>query len=196
LRHCEPDRPPAPRVLVIPGLNDSGPAHWQTWLQSVRRDVVRVRQRDWARPDVDAWAAEIEETMARAGGGAFFAAAHSFGCLALAHLLGRRRGAPVVSALLVAPADPVRFGLENRLHASALPCRSTLVASETDPWMALSEALRWAGRWGCHVVNLGDAGHINAEAGYGPLPLAAQWLRRTAQLHHRRCRLERSAVSA
>ncbi|WP_349677421.1 alpha/beta hydrolase, partial [Aquabacterium sp. UBA2148] len=22
------------RVLIVPGLRDSGPAHWQTWLQS------------------------------------------------------------------------------------------------------------------------------------------------------------------
>ena len=35
-----------PRLLVIPGLHDSGPAHWQSWLQSLHSGAIRVRQRD------------------------------------------------------------------------------------------------------------------------------------------------------
>ena len=30
-----------PRVLIIPGLHDSGPTHWQTWLQGQYRDARR-----------------------------------------------------------------------------------------------------------------------------------------------------------
>lgn len=33
------------RLLIVPGLNDSGPAHWQTWLQGLHRGAVRVQQR-------------------------------------------------------------------------------------------------------------------------------------------------------
>jgi uncharacterized protein len=58
-----------------------------------------------------------------------------------------------------------------------LPHPATLVASSNDPWMQLSEAARWATRWGCPLINLGPAGHVNAESGHGPLPLAEQWLR-------------------
>lgn len=43
--------------------------------------------------------------------------------------------------------------------------------------MSLAEASRWASRWGCLLINLGAAGHINAESGHGPLPLAEQSLR-------------------
>ncbi|MBE0547686.1 MAG: alpha/beta hydrolase [Rubrivivax sp.] len=43
--------------------------------------------------------------------------------------------------------------------------------------MPLSEAARWATRWGCPLINRGAAGHISAEFGHGPLPLAEQWLR-------------------
>ena len=36
----------------------------------------------------------------------------------------------------------------------------------------LQSSRRWASRW----VKLGDASHINAEAGFGPLPLARRWV--------------------
>jgi predicted alpha/beta hydrolase family esterase len=80
----------AVRLLVIPGLGDSGPAHWQTWLQARRRHSVRVRQHDWQAPDLPRWSARIGETLARERAGAWVAVAHSVGCLALArHLAGR-----------------------------------------------------------------------------------------------------------
>lgn len=169
-----------PRLLVVPGLHDSGPAHWQSWLQARQRSSVRVQQRDWGTPDLERWSARIGATLERAGPGPWIAAGHSFGCLALAHHLWHRPAdspLPRLRALLlVAPADPDRFGLAESLPPSALPVHSVLVASQTDPWMSAARARQWAERWGSHWVNLGDAGHINAESGFGPLPLAQRWV--------------------
>lgn len=176
-----------PRLLIVPGLHDSGPAHWQTWLHGLHPAALRVRQDDWSTPDLPRWADRIGETLADTAG-PVLAVAHSFGCLALAQLLGRGE-TRIAAALLVAPADPARFGLQQGVHAEPLPARCTLVASNTDPWMAASEALRWARCWDARYLNLGDAGHINAEAGFGPLPLAAQWVRRAYQQHAREQRL-------
>ncbi|WP_408595312.1 RBBP9/YdeN family alpha/beta hydrolase [Limnohabitans sp.] len=169
----------APRLLIVPGLHDSGHAHWQTWLQGLYRHSVRVQQADWHTPDLDRWSAQIGQTLARAGPGPWIVAAHSFGCLALAHHLAHsttRPGHGVAAALLVAPAEPDKFGLADQLPQTELPVLSTLVASETDPWMTALSARRWAGRWGSHWVNLGDVGHINAESGFGPLPFARRWV--------------------
>ena len=48
-----PDNPV--RLLVVPGLNDSGPGHWQTWLASQYwRRAVQVQQLDWVCPDLKA----------------------------------------------------------------------------------------------------------------------------------------------
>lgn len=170
-----------PRLLVVPGLNDSGPGHWQTWLQAQHRDALRVTQRDWATPDLDRWSARIGNCVASDGGRGFIAVAHSFGCLALAHHLASHPDSPIVAALLVAPAEPDRFGIGGRLPLQRLPRSTVLVASETDPWMRPASARRWAARWGSHVVNLGDAGHINVESGHGPLPLAARWVQAALQ---------------
>jgi len=68
------------RLLVIPGLNDSGPAHWQSWLQAhFGRHAVRVEQDDWASADLTRWSQRIEMTLARYPGSRWVAAAHSFG---------------------------------------------------------------------------------------------------------------------
>jgi predicted alpha/beta hydrolase family esterase len=168
--------PNTPRLLIVPGLHDSGAAHWQTWLQGLYRHSLRVVQRDWASPDLERWSARITSTLERAGPGPWIAVGHSFGCLALAHHLAAQPDSTIHAALLVAPAEPDRFGLAEALPQRRLPVMSTVVASQTDPWMSVASAQRWAQRWGANWINLGDAGHINAEAGFGPLPLARRWV--------------------
>lgn len=178
------------RVLIIPGLRGSGPAHWQTWLQARFRDARRVEQDDWERADLPAWSARIAQTLAEEPAGPWVAVAHSFGCLALAHHLLNEPTAPapdgsplgVAAALLVAPAEPARFGLQAGELRRRLQVPAAMLASDTDLWMPADTARDWAAAWGSGFVNLGDAGHINAEAGYGPLPPA---LHLTRFLSHR-----------
>ena len=184
----------AARLLIVPGLHDSGPAHWQTWLQAFDRRALRVGQRDWSTPDLQRWSARITNVLEHAGPGPWIAAAHSFGCLALAHHLAQVPGSPVAAALLVAPADPHKFGVGALLPLRALPVASVLIGSETDPWMSAADARGWAGRWGSHWVNLGNAGHINAEAGFGPLPLARRWAIAMGQRLARDRRPERASA--
>jgi hypothetical protein len=40
------------------------------------------------------------------------------------------------------------------------------------------QAHAWALRWGSDWINLGNAGHINVDSGYGPFPLARDWMGR------------------
>lgn len=79
--------------------------------------------------------------------------------------LGRLRG-----ALLVAPADTDRRPFFDRVPLRPLPFPSILVASENDPHLELGRAKRFAQHWGSRLVNLGRAGHINVESGFGPWP--------------------------
>ena len=76
----------------------------------------------------------------------------------------------------MAPAEPDKFDVADRLPPSHWTLPTTLVASDTDPWMSADSAHRWARRWGSGYLNLGDAGHVNAESGFGPLPLARRWV--------------------
>lgn len=159
------------RLLIVPGLHDSGPAHWQTWLEAHYRHSVRVRQDDWSRPDLGRWSRRVRETLQRHGHASWIAVGHSFGCLALAHALAQGQYG-IQAALLVAPADPRKFEVESQLPRAPLPVPSVMLASETDPWMKLDDARGWATAWQSRFINLGDVGHINVDSGFGPLPQA------------------------
>ena len=115
--------------------------------------------------------------------------AHSFGVLALARHLTDQPAAPLAAALLVAPADPDKFGVGESLPTRRLAVPSTPVLSRSDPWLSLQAGQRWAARWGSHVVDLGDAGHINPAAGYRSLPFAARWVTAVEQRLARQARL-------
>jgi hypothetical protein len=190
---CAPCGAGAARLLIVPGLNDSPSGHWQSALQASHRDAVRVVQRDWKSTDLERWAGRIGSTLAHAGHGPWIAVAHSFGVLALAQHLAQQPDSPVAAALLVAPADPDRFGLGAALPTRRLPVAATMVLSRTDPWLSLANGQRWATRWGCHVVDLGDAGHINLASGFRSLPFAARWV---TQMQQRLAREARMADAA
>ncbi|MFT3816641.1 MAG: alpha/beta hydrolase [Rubrivivax sp.] len=173
---CDCGAPPRPRLLIVPGLNGSGPDHWQSWLQGLHRGARRVEQRDWARADLPVWSARIDETLADAGPGPWLAVAHSFGVLALVDHLSRQPRSPVRAALLVAPANPDRFDAGPALPQQPPARPLTALLSDTDPWLPAPLARQWAARWGARCVDLGDAGHINTAAGYTMLPFAQRWV--------------------
>jgi len=158
--------------VTVPGLHGSDGAHWQSWLERQFPRSLRIEQRDWDTPDLQGWADAIGERLARERG-PFVLAAHSFGCLAAAHALRRGAGGmDVVGVLFVAPASPGKFRFAGALDARRVAVRSILIGSETDPWMPLAGARELAQRLGSAFVNLGDAGHINTAAGFGPWPRA------------------------
>ena len=53
------------------------------------------------------------------------------------------------------------------IPAAPLPFPATVVASRNDPYVAFERARAFATAWGAELVDLGDAGHINASSGLG-----------------------------
>jgi predicted alpha/beta hydrolase family esterase len=163
-----------PRLVTVPGLHGSEGAHWQTWLERQYPKAARVVQDDWDAPHLDTWANAVRALLARERGPVVIAA-HSFGCLATAHALSRGdigADVDVVGVLFVAPASPEKFRFAGAFDAGRLDVPSILVASESDPWMPFEHARELARRFDSAFVNLGDAGHINTAAGFGPWPRA------------------------
>lgn len=163
-------------TLIVPGLKSSGPSHWQTWLQERIPGSRRISQRDWNNPDLPEWSSRVRSGIARASGQVLIVA-HSFGALAAAQAASDY-AERISGVLLVAPADPDRFGISEYLPSSPFEFPSIVVASTNDPWMPFERAAHWARIWDAHLINLGRAGHINAEAGFGPWPEALRLLER------------------
>ncbi|MFZ4255712.1 MFS transporter [Raoultella terrigena] len=94
------------------------------------------------------------------------AVGHSFGALASCRLLQTQQ-VNVAGLVMVAPAEPAFFGLEEAIQPTMLSVPCILFASKNDPLMPFSRAQYWATCWGGHLIDIGEAGHINSESGYG-----------------------------
>lgn len=160
------------RLVIVPGWRDSGPGHWQSLWAEALPSASRTTQDDWETPRRANWVASLAEQILAAPS-PVVVAAHSLGCITVAHLplaaAQRIRG-----ALLVAPADPERRAVLQDFapvpHAR-LPYRSILVASSDDPFCSVRLAGAYARAWGSEFVRLNGAGHINVESGHGDWPL-------------------------
>lgn len=162
-------------VLILPGWQNSGPGHWQSQWEAAQ-GFVRVQQHDWMRPLRGDWLIQLEEAVLACTRPVVLVA-HSLGCIQVAAWASHSRvTSRVRGALLVAPGDVEQADLRPQLPTwqpvpmARLPFRSTLVGSQNDPFCSLVRAQAFAAAWGSQWVNLGDAGHINADSGLGDWP--------------------------
>lgn len=151
-------------TLIVPGLNDSGVAHWQTWWERKDRNALRVTQDNWVQADIGLWSGKVSEAI-NLSHGQIWIVAHSFGCLA-SMFAAQKYADRIAGMFLVAPADPDKFGLRG-LFDTAVAAPAILVASRTDPWLEFGKAQHWSSVLGGDFIDLGNAGHINAESGFG-----------------------------
>lgn len=168
-------------VLVLPGIGDSGPQHWQSRWEARNPAFRRVLQRDWDHPVCAEWSATLEQAAA-ASGADIVLVAHSLGSLLAAHwAIGTKQR--IKAALLVAVPDPAgpAFPAEAEgftVTRQRLPFPSIVVASRNDPYADLAWSRACAAAWGSELVDIGDAGHINAASGLGEWPQGQALLQR------------------
>lgn len=162
-------------ILIIPGWNDSDADHWQSRWQQRLSTAQRVQQVDFAQPDREAWTRAVVEAVT-ASPRPVVAVAHSLGVPTLVHAAPLLPKNKVVGAFLVAPPD-LEAEPRNPLFTSftpvprtPLPFRTVVVASRNDPYCSYVRAGELASAWGAELVDAGEAGHINGEAGFGPWP--------------------------
>lgn len=170
----EEDLRRSPSCLIVPGLGNSGPGHWQTIWEQERQDCSRVELGCWDMPVRNLWIGRLDDAV-RASRAPVVLVAHSLGCLAVAWwagLLGQDVSSRVTGALLVAPPDvdrserPIlaRFAPTPRI---ALPFPALVVSSTDDPYCQPDRAEEMASAWLADFVLLEDHGHINSASGLG-----------------------------
>jgi prephenate dehydrogenase len=177
-------RDAAATVLVVPGWQNSGPRHWQTIWEGQSPIFLRVQQKDWEFPHREWWLQRISEEVRQVPAPIVFAA-HSLGCVAIAHWcqVAGDAAAKIKGALLVAPVDVDAKETPRQLKDFApaprrlLPFPSILVASSNDPFLPLDRARELAHAWGSRLVDIGPAGHINGDSGLADWPEGKRLLR-------------------
>ena len=162
-------------VLILAGLWNSGPEHWQSQWQERYPAWTKAQHRDWNCPERDEWVAELDAAIA-ACKGAPILVAHSLGCMLVAHWAASRSPLMVAGAFLVAPSDveapsyPAPVNGFASIPLAPLSFPSMVLASGNDPYISLTRATALAQAWGSRLVHIGEAGHVNADSGHGPWP--------------------------
>jgi uncharacterized protein len=162
-----------PAILLVPGLHDSGPQHWQSHWEREFPQARRVDLGMWDNPNRNSWVNQLNLAIHRAARPVILVA-HSLGCHAVSWWAEYEQpafGEMVAGALLVAPADVDRPGIDPRIARFApvmpgkLPFRSILAASQNDPFIEFGQAKKLARTWGSRLIDAGPVGHINADSG-------------------------------
>ena len=175
-------------TVIVPGVAGSEAEHWQSWLQQQLMLCSRVQQHDWNQPILQHWVAALVNTLSHITA-PIQIVAHSFGCLttmAAFEANPQLRG-KIKQVILVAPANPARFG-HNGFAADGAKnyaeffyrltphVPTTMLISENVPWLALDDAQALADAWQVKAINLGRVGHVNVASGFGPFPQIFDYL--------------------
>jgi len=158
--------------VIVPGIDGSGPDHWQTRWQA-DLPAVRFEPSSWSEPDLDDWQAALDAAVSSVDDAVLVT--HSLGCLAAAAWLLDHPGR-VSGAFLVAPPDPDGPQFPRaapsfvRGYPGPLPSPALVVASANDPYCTLAAARRQGRTWRAGLVVTGDDGHLNADSGLGAWP--------------------------
>ncbi len=163
-------------ILIVPGLGNSGPGHWQRrWLDKMAT-AQWVEQDDWDKPRKEDWVESLTRAIMMATRPVVLVG-HSLGVATIIHTSARLTDTKVRGAFLAAPPDldenpnaPKAAKDVSNVPRDPLNFPSLLIASENDPVCTLARAADMANCWGSEFHSAGDAGHLNSASGHGPWP--------------------------
>src|SRR3546814_12855190 len=104
------------KILTIPGLNNSGPTHWQSLWEHRFPHSERIELGRWDHPDKDEWVRKIAAAI-EAESEPVLVAAHRPGCHAFAHWFAVASPPPrtrIAGAPLAAPPHHGRLPPKTR----------------------------------------------------------------------------------
>lgn len=166
-------------VLFVPGLRDHVEDHWQSHAARAIPGSQTVEPLTQDRLSRVARVAALDAAL-QVIEGEVVLAAHSAGCLTVAHWAQAPTRA-IKAALLATPADmemplppgyPTMADLEEGrwlpVPRSPLPFTSIVAASHNDPLASWERVATLAVNWGASIHDAGKVGHLNPPAGFGP----------------------------
>ena len=181
----------SPRILIVPGLREHVPEHWQTLLQQRVPNAVTVPRIERDKLSCAAWVKKLDQALALLDEPPILVA-HSAGVMIVAHW-ARSHSRPIRGALLATPPDfesplPAGYPTQETLRENGwlptprarLPFPSIVAASENDPLARIEACAALAPAWGSRFVNLGNVGHLNPASGYGAWFEAERFIRELA----------------
>lgn len=172
------------KVLLLHGWGGSDFPHWQSWLAGeLARDyrTVSFPLLDNPHfPSKNRWIRNVKEILNDFNPDVVIC--HSLANTLWFHLCLEGEIAPVKRLLLVAPPS-LACSLETLKTFFPLQAPHTLfadeallVVSDNDPYMTMDESKHLQNSLGIEMKILENAGHINADSGYGEWPWVKEWV--------------------
>ncbi|MCW8890527.1 MAG: alpha/beta hydrolase [Sedimenticola sp.] len=167
--------------IIVPGFQNSGERHWQTRWQQRLPNSRRTQPSSWDYPEHDDWVKALQREISAVTGPVILIA-HSLGTITVAEWAAQYRSDMVLGALLVAIPDVQRPDLPTAIQGFSkpvfkpLPFPSIALLSSNDPYSALPRGRLFAQRFGAHIEEIGNYGHINHESGLGDWEAGFAWL--------------------
>lgn len=172
--------------FIIPGLGNSGPEHWQTYFEKSGDNFQHINQQEWDAPVCSDWIETIDNAISDYDPATVVMIGHSLGCATIAHW-SKKYNKKIKGALLVAPSDleapQYTFPAKgfDPIPTGKINFPTIVVVSTNDPWVSLDRASLFAANWGSELINIGEAGHINAASGFGDWPEGLDILKKMTQ---------------
>jgi len=166
--------------IIIPGLHNSDEGHWQSILERENpKDYFRVIQKDWDKPISTEWTQTVEDTLSAFDHSQLILIGHSIGCMTIIQWYHRFKHL-IRGALFVAPSDAEQENYPSYIQGftpipmDQLPFKSIVVGSTNDHVTSVERTREFAKAWNSKLMILEDAGHIEAESGFGSWPMASE----------------------
>jgi predicted alpha/beta hydrolase family esterase len=172
------------KVLILHGWGGSDDPHWQGWLAgeiAKRYGTLSFPLLDNPHfPSKNRWMKQVRGVLADFQ--PEVVVCHSLANILWFHLCHEGEMAPVKRLLLVAPP---RLSCELETLKSFFPLEAPsalfaeealLVTSDNDPYMTQDEALSLQKTLGIEMKTIHNAGHINADSGFGEWPWVKEWV--------------------
>ncbi len=176
------------KVLILHGWSGSSEPHWQWWLDGELKklgyEVSFPDLPNEMEPDLEEWIkflkAEVDSFEPD------YVVCHSLANILWFHFVDRYNIKEIEKLMLVAPVDKIDEVASFFPHPKPKDLRSKeviMAGSTNDPYISLEATIELAATLniGCKILE--DAGHINAESGFGPLDCARDWLEGCTEGH-------------
>jgi hypothetical protein len=174
------------KVLILHGWGGSDFPHWQAWSASelIKENYTvsfpQLPNKDF--PDFNEWMKYLEKEFNHFKPD--IVVCHSLANILWFHFVNKFNIEPIDKLMLVAPVTQkcdieelktfFPYPIVNDLKAKEI----IMVGSTNDPYMSVDEAIDLQSSLNIGLKILDDAGHINADSGFGELSCVVDWIKR------------------